>query len=104
MRCIYDIKFGMLQVRKNEISLRKCSGGFAQLCALEGTLVTRESARFDKNDTEPKLKLGYFPRRKLNFFKTNIDESVLFPSRFSGTAKLCKNLKLTNYCALITVM
>jgi len=22
MRCIYDIKFGMLQVRKNEISLR----------------------------------------------------------------------------------
>jgi len=27
MRCIYDIKFRMLQVRKNEISLRKCSGG-----------------------------------------------------------------------------
>jgi len=26
MRYIYDIKFGMLQVRKNEISLRKCSG------------------------------------------------------------------------------
>jgi len=29
MRYIYDIKFGMLQVRKNEISLRKCSGGSA---------------------------------------------------------------------------
>jgi len=29
--CIYDIKFGMLQVRKNEISLRKCSGGTADL-------------------------------------------------------------------------
>jgi len=27
MRYIYDIKFGMLQVRKYEISLRKCSGG-----------------------------------------------------------------------------
>jgi len=31
MRYIYDIKFGMLQVRKNEISLRKCSGGSAHL-------------------------------------------------------------------------
>jgi len=31
MRCIYDIKFGMLQVRKNEISLRKCSGVSADL-------------------------------------------------------------------------
>jgi len=27
MRCIYDIKFWMLQVRKNEISLHQCSGG-----------------------------------------------------------------------------
>jgi len=35
MRCIYDIKFGMLQVGKNEISLRKWSGGSAQ-----GTLVS----------------------------------------------------------------
>ena len=36
MRCIYDIKFGMLQVRKNEISLRECSGCSAHLrsCAL----------------------------------------------------------------------
>jgi len=42
---VYDIKFGMLQVRKNEISLRKCSGGSTQLCTLEGILVTRESAR-----------------------------------------------------------
>jgi len=29
MRYIYDIKFGMLQVHKNEISLRKCSGSSA---------------------------------------------------------------------------
>jgi len=31
VRCIYDIKFGMLQVRKNEISLRKCSGSSEHL-------------------------------------------------------------------------
>jgi len=31
MRYVYDIKFGMLQVRENEISLRKWSGGIAQL-------------------------------------------------------------------------
>jgi len=81
MRYIYDIKFGTLQVRKNEISLRKCSGDFAQLCALEGTLVIRESARFDKNDTEPKFKLGYVPRRKSKFFKTHIVESILWFSQ-----------------------
>jgi len=35
MRYIYDIKFGMLQVRENEISLRKWSaGGAAQLRTL----------------------------------------------------------------------
>jgi len=31
MRYVYDIKFEMLQVRQNEISLRKWSGGTAQL-------------------------------------------------------------------------
>ena len=35
VRCIYDIKFGsaqeLLQVPKNEISLRKCSGGSPHL-------------------------------------------------------------------------
>ena len=44
----------MLQARKNEISLRKCSGGSAQLRTLEGSRVTRESAWFDNNDSEPK--------------------------------------------------
>jgi len=39
MQCIYDIKFGMLQVGKNEISLRKCSGCSAQLLTSERTLV-----------------------------------------------------------------
>jgi len=38
MRYMQDIRFGMLQVRENEISLRKCSGGAAQLRTLEGTL------------------------------------------------------------------
>jgi len=51
---IYDIKFGTLQVRNNDISLRKCSGGSAHLRTLEETLVTRESARFDNNGSEPK--------------------------------------------------
>jgi len=36
---MYDIKYGMLQVRENEISLRKGSGGTAQLHSLEGTLI-----------------------------------------------------------------
>ena len=62
---VYDIKFGMLQLRKNEISLRKYSGGSVQLCTLEGTLVTRVSARFDNNhyDNEPKssVRLLKFP-------------------------------------------
>jgi len=58
MRYIYDIKFGMLQVRKNEISLRKCFGSSAHLRTLEGTLVTRESARFDNNDSEPKSQVS----------------------------------------------
>jgi len=35
MRYIYDVKFGMLQARENEISLRKWSGGTAQLRASE---------------------------------------------------------------------
>jgi len=38
MRYTYDIKFGMLQVREIEISLRKRSGVTAQLHTLEGTL------------------------------------------------------------------
>jgi len=54
MRCIYDIKFGMLQVRKSKISLRKYSGGSAHLRTLQETLVTKESARFDNKDSEPK--------------------------------------------------
>jgi len=52
VRCIYDIKFGMLQVRKNEISLCECSGSSAHL-HIKGTLVTREPARFENNDSEP---------------------------------------------------
>jgi len=44
----------MLQVRKNEISLRKCSGSSAHLRTLEDTLTTRELARFDNNNSEPK--------------------------------------------------
>jgi len=56
--CIYDIKFGMLQVRKNEILLRKCSGSSAHLRTLEETVVTRGSARFDNNDCEVKSQVS----------------------------------------------
>jgi len=38
MRCVHDIKFRMLQVRENEISLRKWTGGTAQLRTLEVAL------------------------------------------------------------------
>ena len=39
MYCVYSIKFVMLQVRENKISLRKWSGGAtAQLRTFEGTL------------------------------------------------------------------
>jgi len=60
-RAIYHIKFGMfgmLQVRKNEVSLRRCPGGSAQLRTPDGTLVTRVSARFDNNDSEPKSQVS----------------------------------------------
>ena len=51
-------------MRKNDISLRKCTAGSAQLRTSEGTLVTRESARFDNNDSEPKsqVRLLKFPK------------------------------------------
>jgi len=78
---VYDIKFGMLQVRKNEISLRKCTGDSAQSCTLEGTLVTRESARFDKyhDDNEPKspVRLLMFPEENQNFSNTRIVKRIL---------------------------
>ena len=43
MRYIYDIIFGMLQVRKNEISLRKWSGATAQQRTLVGSLMRGHS-------------------------------------------------------------
>jgi len=75
----YDIKFEMLQVRKNAISLRKCSGGSADLRTLEGTLVTRESARFINNESESKsqVRLLKFPDENLKFSKTHIVTSAL---------------------------
>jgi len=39
MRFIYNVKFGMLQVRENVIALHKLSGGTTQLRTLEGTLM-----------------------------------------------------------------
>jgi len=49
----------MLQVRKNEISLRKCSGSFAHLRNFEETLVTREWRNLITT-VNLNRKLGYF--------------------------------------------
>jgi len=38
---IYNIKLGMLEMRENEISLRKWSSGTAQLRTVEGTVPAR---------------------------------------------------------------
>ena len=86
MRCICDIKFGMLQVRKNEISLRKRSGGSPQLRTWGETLVTRESARFDNNDNEPKsqVSLHKFREENQNSLKTQIVESILSFSQYQN--------------------
>jgi len=40
MQYIHRINLGMLEVRENEIALRKLSGGTAQLRTLAGTLLT----------------------------------------------------------------
>ena len=47
MRYMYDNKFGMLQVRENEISLRKWSGVMAQLHTVQGTLPAIEIVFFE---------------------------------------------------------
>ena len=49
-------------------------------CALRGTLmITTESARFDKNYSEPKsqVRLLKFPEENYNFSKTRIVKSIL---------------------------
>jgi len=46
MRYIHRIKFRMLEVRENEIALRKLCGGAAQLRTLEGTLVVKYTSSF----------------------------------------------------------
>jgi len=45
--CIYDIKFGMLQVRENDISIRKWSGGTAHLRSLERALWWKSIKMFE---------------------------------------------------------
>jgi len=55
MRFICDIDFRMLQVRENEISLRKSSGGTTHLRTLEGTLPTSPQTFYVK---------GYFVKAR----------------------------------------
>jgi len=100
----------MLQVRKNEISLRNNSGGSAQLRTLEGTLVTRESARFDSNDSESKSQIrlsfllslsqaNFLPRRKLKFFKDTYCQkhSVIFPMSNENQCISRRHLQTTKW-------
>jgi len=83
----------MLQVHKNEISLRKCSGGSAQFRALEWTLVPREPGRFDNNDSETKSQVSLlkFPEENLNFIKTHIVSGVRrkFPTGDQVSSQSC---------------
>jgi len=74
-------------VRENEILLRKCSGGSAHLRTLEGTLVTRESARFDNNHSEPKSQV-----RQLTIFRRHILSKAIchFPSVRMRTNVFCE--------------
>ena len=62
MQYIYDIKYGKLQVRKNEISLRKCSRGSAYLRTLERREHWSPGSRYDLIAKAVNLnrKLGYF--------------------------------------------
>ena len=61
---MYDIKYGMLQVRENEISLRKGSGGTAQLHSLEGTLIVSLRVKLAFLPTELLQSWKYFSRAR----------------------------------------
>jgi len=58
--CIYDIKFYMLQVRENEISLRKWSDSAAHLRTLEGTLPIMKKQYYVLTQRQQKLNLQIF--------------------------------------------
>jgi len=67
MRYMRDIKFGMLQVRKSDISLRKCSGNFAHL---RGNTGHRKSAPIDSNGSELKSQVRFSSFPKLGKFSS----------------------------------
>jgi len=58
MRFKEDLKFGMLQVRENEISLRKWSDGTAHLRTVEGTLIAVHFLESQPNACTVRTKLG----------------------------------------------
>ena len=70
-----------MQVRKHKISLRKCSGGSAQLCTLEETL---EGSLRDLKSTITTVnvnrKLGYLSsQKKIKFFHMHILSNAFCP-------------------------
>jgi len=70
-----------MQVRKHKISLRKCSGGSAQLCTLEETL---EGSLRDLKSTiatvNVNCKLGYLSsQKKIKIFQRHIFSNAFCP-------------------------
>jgi len=78
------MKFGMLQVRENEISLSKCTGGLAHLCILEGTLVAMVFNRIAIYNTQRRRMLIDF--WKDSIFKTSSTSLKLSVSLPLGAA------------------
>jgi len=57
----------MLQVRENEISLRRWSGGASQLRTLAGTLAGRNLPFIDKDEKLIEWNSGVLPQRCISF-------------------------------------
>ena len=70
----------MLQARKNEVSLRKCSGGTAQLRTLEGTLAgSLRDLTSTITTVNPNRKLGYLSsQKKIKIFQRHISSKAFF--------------------------
>jgi len=72
-------KFGMLQVRKNDISLRKCSDSCAHLSNLEETLVTGILYNSITMTVNLNRKLDYLSsQKKIKFFQRHISSKAFF--------------------------
>ena len=79
MQNIYDIRFCMLQVRKNEISLRKCSVGSAQLRTPEGHWSPGSLGDLVTTTLNLNRKLVYLrPQKKIEIFERHMSSKAFF--------------------------